>query len=89
MDFSEALTAVKDGSKIARKGWNGQGQFVVYQKGYPDGISINENTQKALGKPEGTIIRFLPYLLISTVDGACVPWLASQTDLLANDWEIV
>lgn len=28
----------------------------------------------------------LPYLYISTVDGKLVPWLASQTDLLANDW---
>lgn len=31
----------------------------------------------------------LPYVYMSTVDGKLVPWLASQTDLLANDWEII
>jgi hypothetical protein len=31
----------------------------------------------------------LPYLYISTVDGNKVPWLASQTDILALDWQVV
>lgn len=88
-DFSNALKRVKSGSRIARRGWNGKDMFVTYQPGYPDGVSINENTQKALNLPAGTIVKFLPYLMMKTVDGSCVPWLASQTDILAEDWFIV
>ena len=71
MNFSDALTNVKGGKKIAREGWNGEGMFVQMQT--PD-----ENSKMGL-----------PYLYISTVDGKLVPWLASQTDLLAEDWVIV
>lgn len=87
LTFGHALHAAKyEGKKVYRDGWNGKGMFVVYQKAYPDGISINKNTQEALGLPEGTICKFLPYLLMKTADGSFVPWLASQTDLLAEDW---
>lgn len=86
MNFSDALAACKAGSKIFREGWNGKGQFVVFQKGYPEGIAINQNTSEALGLPVGTMVKFDPYLLIKNAQGACVPWLASQGDLLANDW---
>lgn len=89
MDFSIALALAKAGFKISRKGWNGPGQYVVLQKGYPDGIAINANTAEATGLNEGSIGRFLPYMMIKTVDDAFVPWLASQTDLLAEDWEVV
>ena len=44
MDFGKALEAVKSGKKIFRLGWNGKGMFVVYQKGYPDGIPCNLQT---------------------------------------------
>ena len=71
MDFSDALIALKKNHRVARKGWNGQGQFIQIQT--PD---------------EHSKMR-LPYLYISTVDGKLVPWLASQTDLLASDWDIV
>lgn len=89
MDFSTALRHVKGGSKIARSGWNGKGAYVVYQKGYPDGIPINKNTAEATGVPEGTVMRFLPYLMMKTADGAFVPWLISQTDALAEDWRVI
>lgn len=85
--FSNALQDVKNGFRIYRTGWNGKNMFVAYQPGYPNGVSINENTQKALDLPTGTIVKFLPYLIMKTVDGSCVPWLASQTDILAEDWE--
>ncbi len=89
MDFSEALDAVKDGSKITREGWNGAGQYVVLQPGYPDGIPINSNTARATGIPEGTVCKFAPYLMLRNAQCVFVPWLASQGDLLAEDWEIV
>lgn len=89
MDFSEALRLVKHGTRIARSGWNGKGMYVTYQRGYPEGIPINANTSKAIGQPEGTVCRFLPYLMMRTADGAFVPWLISQTDALADDWMVV
>lgn len=86
MDFGTALQALKGGSRITRQGWNGPGQYVVYQPGYPSGIGINENTATATGLPIGTVRIFRPYLMFRTVDGSFVPWVASQTDLLAEDW---
>ena len=77
------------GGKVARAGWNGRGMFLVFQKGYPDGIPINANTAQATGIPQGTVCKFLPYIMMRTVSGDLVPWLCSQTDLLATDWVLV
>ena len=88
MNFSEALQACKAGAKIQRSGWNGKGMWVVFQKAYPDGIPINKNTSDATGIAEGTICKFLPYLMFLTAGGEFVPWLASQTDILAEDWSV-
>ena len=87
MNFSEALTALKDGSRIARTGWNGKGMFVVLQAGYPDGIPINANTAQATGISEGTVCKFRPYLMMKTADDTFVPWVPSVSDVLADDWE--
>lgn len=90
MDFSDALrAAIKAGARISRTGWNGAGMFVVYQAGYPDGIAINANTAQATGLDEGTVCRFRPYLMMFTAQGDFVPWVISQTDALADDWETV
>jgi len=89
MTFGEAIEALKRGAKVCRAGWNGRGMFLVLQKAYPAGIPINKNTAEATGLPEGTVCRFLPYLMLKTVEGAFVPWLASQTDMLSDDWSIV
>ena len=43
----------------------------------------------ALQVPDVNSKMTLPYIYISTVDGALVPWLASQTDILAVDWQVV
>lgn len=89
MDFGDALRALKDGDRVTRSGWNGKGMFVVHQKGYPDGIPINANTAEATGIPQGTVCVFRPYLMMRTADGSFVPWVISQTDALADDWERV
>lgn len=86
MDFSDALSNIKHGAKVARDGWNASGQFVVFQKGYPDGIPINVNTAQATGIPEGTTCRFRPYLMLCTADGSFVPWAPTVSDVLAEDW---
>jgi len=89
MDFGDALRAAKDGARITRSGWNGKGMFVVHQKGYPDGIPINANTAEATGIPQGTVCLFQPYLMMYTGCDTFVPWVISQSDALADDWERV
>ncbi|GHE32008.1 hypothetical protein GCM10017673_38470 [Streptosporangium violaceochromogenes] len=89
MDFGDALAHLRQGYRLTREGWNGQGMFVVLQAGYPDGIPINANTAQATGLPEGTVRTFRPYLMMKTADDEFVPWVASQSDLLADDWRTV
>lgn len=60
MNFGQALEKVKAGYKIFRHGWNGKGMFVVYQKGYPDGIPCNLQTAKAWGMNEVSMEWLLP-----------------------------
>lgn len=83
-----AVKQMQDGQRVCRAGWNGKGMYLAYQPGYPDGIAINANTAKATGQPEGTVLKFLPYVMMRTAQGEFVPWLCSQTDLLAIDWQI-
>lgn len=87
LGFETALELLRGGKKLQRAGWDGKDMFIVLQKGYPDGIPINRNTSEATGIPEGTVCRFLPYIMMKTADNAFVPWLASQTDILAFDWQ--
>lgn len=89
MDFSDALNILKDGERVCRKGWNGKGMWLALQKGYPEGTPANKNSASAYKIPEGTIIKVLPYIVMKTADDCFVPWLASQTDILANDWEML
>ncbi len=80
MSFGKAIEALKRGEKVARKGWNGKGIYLELQK--PD-----EHSKMSL-----------PYIYIVTnslvsdnpdAPRGIVPWLASQTDILCEDWIIV
>lgn len=86
MNFGEALRRLKLGKKMARTGWNGKGMFVVYQKGYPEGIPCNKQTAEAWGMQEGDLFRCNPYLQIRCVDGSHSMWVPSINDILSNDW---
>lgn len=86
MTFGNALETVKRGIPIAREGWNGKGMFVVYQKGYPNGIPCNVQTAKAWGLKEGALFKCNPYLQIKCVDGSHSMWVPSINDILAEDW---
>lgn len=74
MDFGKALAALKSGRKIQRTGWNGRGLWLELQT------------------PDAHSKMTLPYVYIcypscaQNTPGARVPWLASQTDMLAEDW---
>ena len=84
--FSKALELLKEGRKVARNGWNGKGMFVVYQKGYPNGIPCNKQCAEAWGMNEGDLFRCEPYLQIRMVNGSHAMWVPSINDCLAEDW---
>ena len=79
-DFGWALNCLKHGKAVARKGWNGKGIYIKLQT------------------PDANSKMTLPYIYIVTnglitdnpnAPKGVVPWLASQADMLAEDWEIV
>ena len=75
--FGAALVDLKNGHKVARTGWNGKGLWLELQR------------------PDAHSKMTLPYIFMSypadaaNTPGARVPWLASQTDMLAEDWVLL
>jgi Protein of unknown function (DUF2829) len=83
LNFGNALDLLKTGKKVAREGWNGKGMFLFLVSG----STFKVNRAPLLGiYPEGTEINYCPHIDMKTADGSIVPWLASQTDVLADDW---
>jgi Protein of unknown function (DUF2829) len=86
MNFGQALELLKDGKKVERQGWNEGGMFLFLVPG----STFKVNRAPLLGiYPEGTEISYLPHIDMKTAQGNVVPWLASQTDVLAEDWQMV
>lgn len=77
MNFEQALHAVKHGAHIARRGWNGKGMWVFYVP-----LEAAQIPQKFGG---GFPVQ--AFLMMKTADDMIVPWLISQSDVLAEDWE--
>lgn len=86
MDFSAALTQIKAGERVARAGWNGKGMFLFLVRGSRF-IVNREPLLSIMG--EGAEVEYHAHIDMKTAQGYVVPWLASQADLLADDWEIV
>ena len=83
MNFGRALEILKTGGKVARQGWNGKGMFLFLVPG----STFVVNRAPLLGiYPEGTQVDYCPHIDMKTADNKVVPWLASQTDVLAEDW---
>ena len=86
MSFGMAIEALKKGHKVARAGWNGKGMFLFLVPG----STFKVSRAPLLGiYPEGTEINYHAHIDMKTADDKVVPWLASQTDVLADDWYIV
>ena len=85
-DFGKAIEYLKQDFKVARSGWNGKNMFLFLVPG----STFEVNRPPLLGiYPEGTIINYCPHIDMKTADNKVVPWLASQTDILAEDWTII
>lgn len=95
-DFGVALHLLKKGHKVARSGWNGKGMFIVlmpalylppFNSQLP-GAKVNDRTAKHIGKD--TPLDSQPYIAMKTATGQWQPgWLASQADILAEDWVVL
>lgn len=83
--FSEALRLIKGGARVRRVGWNGKGMFIFLVPGSVFKVN-REPLLSILG--EGTEVNYHGHIDLKTADGQIVPWLASQSDLLDEDWEL-
>jgi len=83
--FGTAIEELKVGKKVARTGWNGKGMFLYLINTGNYQLSVDSPLQLD-GTGNGCL---LPWIGMKTADEKFVPWLASQTDMLAEDWQIV
>lgn len=96
MTFGLAIEAMKKGSRVARKGWNGKGMFVYLVEGSTvngvllRGAAMDHVYQTLTGPTDETRVKVCSHIDMKAADGSIVVgWLASQTDMLSEDWEIV
>ncbi len=88
LTFGLAIEALKAGKRVARAGWNGKGMFLYYvpAASYP----AQRNTFGTMvGAFPDDMVPYCAYIAMKTAQDNVVPWLASQTDMLAEDWTIV
>lgn len=95
MDIGNAIAALKAGKKVAREGWNGKGMFLILAGGYKvskenlrPNSPINAEFLESRGLDE---MEILPHIDMWTVNAHgrqayLAGWLASQTDILSDDW---
>lgn len=77
--FGDALKALKNGYRVARSGWNGKEMFLYLDSFKQTNKEVNEKNYQ-----------YEPCIVMFTADKKWQPgWLASQTDMLAEDWEIL
>lgn len=88
ISFGKAVEALKQGKKVSRINWNGKGMYVYYvpASSYP----AQRNTQGTmLGVFSNDMVPYRDYLAMKTVNDEVVPWVASQSDILSDDWVIL
>jgi hypothetical protein len=86
MNFGQAIEHLKNGQKVARSGWNGKDMFLFLVPG----STFKVNRAPLLGiYEEGTEVEYHAHIDMKTAQGYVVPWLASQSDMLSDDWVLV
>lgn len=89
LNFGAALDVLKNEGRVARVGWNGLRMWLAMSPGV-----VNNQAQKFWSPAIRTwasendvqAISVRPYIVMYTAQGDIVPWTASQTDILAEDW---
>ena len=83
MDFGYAIEALKQGRLVQRAGWNGKGMFLFLVAG--SNFRVNREPLLSI-MGDGAVATYRPHIDMKDAEGKVVPWLASQTDMLAEDW---
>lgn len=95
MNFGKVIEALKEGKKATRTGWNGKDMFIYLTTGSvvhldemkPETANYLRNFCKDKGIDE---VEICPHIDMKTADNKLViGWLASQTDMLSDDWTIL
>jgi hypothetical protein len=93
MNFGEAIEQLKQGNKVARLGWNGKGMFIYLVAGNEVSVpNLRNEALKHVGMNRATAdtVKINSHIDMQVADGSIVVgWLASQTDMLAEDWRVV
>lgn len=97
MSFGHAIAAMKAGNKVTRAGWNGKGMwlYLVPANSYPAQTEAakeywrERQPEQAENSVSAIMVPYGAYIAMKTAQENVVPWLASQTDMLADDWQIV
>ncbi len=84
MSFGLAVEALRKGLKVTREGWNGKGMFLYYVPA--NSYAAQTEVAKAAF---GDTVPYESYIAMKTVQNTVVPWLASQSGVLAVDWQLV
>lgn len=79
MTFGNAIEHMRNGLRVHRAGWNGKGMYLF----------IITEWSCIVYKPNERAAPCAPFIAIKTADSMTVPWLASQADMLAMDWDTV
>lgn len=84
LDFSDALINIREGNRVSRKGWNGKGMYVFLAN------NIQFDTDADISEFNGFDVSVSDLLVLRTAQGTFQPgWLATQSDLLADDWYVL
>jgi hypothetical protein len=100
LNFGQAIEAIKKGEKVCREGWNGKGMYLFLNQGNP--VNGHLHSAHPDSETDGNTIhqsgQILEFIVMKTAGDSklwgvgysdYVPWLASQTDILSNDWMII
>ncbi|MCK9629406.1 MAG: DUF2829 domain-containing protein [Bacteroidales bacterium] len=90
-NFGEALRQLERGERVTRTGWNGKGMYLRMVPAtdwcFCGELECEFGSEFNLRLLEA--LHYAPFIVMRTADNKLVPWLASQTDILAADWEIL
>ena len=93
MKFGQAIETAKLGKRVAREGWNGKGMWISYTPASefePQFAKPGHASFLRAQEAPNEMVKLLPHFDMRTADGSmCIGWLASQTDMDADDWHVL
>lgn len=92
MRLGDVMEAVRHGARAYRHGWNGKDMWIAYSPGHESlpAEAFWSHANQAYARAQGGYVKVNPCVTMKCADGSItMGWLASQTDLLADDWEIL